>query len=80
MGLQYGYNVFLAVDETIEDRHSCAINPTYGFVFDGTTEVGKNMLSMVLASYASGKGVLIGGGNNCSLYTNVESVSWIRAQ
>lgn len=80
VGPAYGNNVFLTVSIKPSDAPNCQNNTRYSYVFDGTTEVGKMTLSVVLSAYASQKDVWLGGADNCVLHNGVESLKHIVAQ
>jgi hypothetical protein len=77
IGPQFYNNVFLVLDTKPSNIPGCQTNSAYSYVFDGTTDVGKMTLSAALSAYAAQKFVTIGGGNDCTLYGNVENLNYI---
>ncbi|RZS83195.1 hypothetical protein EV217_1935 [Phyllobacterium myrsinacearum] len=69
--------VFFYVDKTVGDPACTSSRPTpKGFVFDGSTINGKNMLALLLAAANGKKLVTVYGSNNCSLVQDRETASW----
>ncbi|EAQ66872.1 hypothetical protein MED121_13130 [Marinomonas sp. MED121] len=46
---------------------SASYGSTWNYVFDGSSEVGKRTLNMVLTAYASGKNVKLIGTGSCGI-------------
>ncbi|ESP94641.1 hypothetical protein [Pseudoalteromonas luteoviolacea] len=80
VGPNYGKNVILTVSNKPTNAPSCQTNANYSYVFDGTTEVGKMTLSVVLAAYAAQKDVWLGGTDTCTLYGGIENLKHIVAK
>ncbi|TVZ39024.1 hypothetical protein P886_3411 [Alteromonadaceae bacterium 2753L.S.0a.02] len=77
LGPAFDKKVFLVLETRPAVRAECNTNGTYTYVFDGTTEVGKNLLSVSLAAYASKANVKIGGYDTCNMYGDVEDLRYI---
>lgn len=80
VGPGFEKKVFLAVSKKPTEKAACNTNSNYTYVFDGTTEVGKNLLSIALAAYASKAAVKLGGYDVCTMYSNVEDLKYINLQ
>jgi len=77
VGPVYGNKVFLTISAKPTDSPSCQTNSGYNYVFDASTESGKATLSVALAAHMSGASVWLQGFDNCSLWSNVESLKHI---
>ncbi|RYV04075.1 hypothetical protein SOPP22_01345 [Shewanella sp. OPT22] len=77
VGPSYGTKVFLTISTKPTATPDCQINTGYNYVFDGSTETGKMMLSIALTAYTANKEVWLGGANKCSLFGNVEDLKHI---
>ncbi len=80
VGNDFGTKVFLELTDKPSTPTSCNTNGRYTYVFDGSTELGKMMLSIALTAFAAQKDIVLGGNDICSLHSNVETLKSIRIQ
>ena len=74
-----GSVVFLILPNDQSNKANCATNTYYNYAFDSESPSGKAMLSIILGAFFSGKDVYIGGsGTDCTHYTGVEDLRWLR--
>ncbi len=68
-GPSQGGKVLLKVSPNPSSLIGCSaeIGTTWNYVFDSSTDDGKNTLSMVLTAYASGKPVKLVGASECGI-------------
>ena len=67
--------------KSFENQTACSTNSGgFDYAFDGSTDSGKKMFSLVLAAQRSGADVGIGGSYLCTLSPGVENLGsiWIR--
>ncbi len=78
MGTPYGTKVIIKVGATIT-QSDCHTNPNYNYVFDGSTPVGKMMLSAVLTAHSTQRTAHMFRKNSptCSLFGGIEELDQI---
>ncbi len=75
MGSPYGNNVIIKVDGS-PTQTGCHTNPNFNYVFDGSIERGKIMLSALFIAYTSQKEVTFygAGDSSCTLFGGIEDL------
>lgn len=78
VGKDFSNRVFIVLEDKPSEPISCNTNSNYTYVFDGGTDLGKMYLSLALTAHSTQKEVVVDGDNTCSLYSNVETLRYIR--
>ncbi len=71
--------VHLRVEGTTTGRKDCQTHSVWNYVFDGTTDAGKLMVSIALAAHFSKKEVVVESNpsTNCDLRSGFETIEYI---
>ena len=72
--------VFIELDRSQDQKIGCHTNTGWEYVLDITDEFGKAMYSMLLSLQASGKPAYFRGKDNCSVYSQIETLRRIEAK
>ncbi len=74
-----GPYVYLRVEGTTTGKKDCQTSAIWNYIFDGSTEAGKIMTSIALASHMSGKEVVVesSASTNCNLKSGFETTEYI---
>lgn len=70
-GPGYSGKVFIQVESAPGGTVSCDTNTTFDFGFDGTTAIGKVMLSAVLTAYSLGSTIRLTSYDTCTVYSGI---------
>ncbi len=79
LGPNYGDNVLVDVEGSQNNPAACSTNSIYDFAFDGSTEYGKKLFSVLLAAQLAGTKIEISGYGSCQHYSNIEDLRWLRS-
>lgn len=79
-GPMYGSLVFITVEGTVSDQPACRTSGNYNFVFDANVPGGKNTLALLLLAKANNQKIIASGNAQCTLYSGVEDLRWLRLE
>lgn len=68
--------VYFGLDQEPANRPPCSTHPEYHYIIDVSTDEGKALYSMLLASEVMGRAVTMKGAGNCIANQPMEAVSY----
>lgn len=74
MDQNYSTKVYIVLDKSQASLIACHSNSSWQYVVDTGTEFGKQLYSILMILYTTGKSANFIGKNNCDVYFSIESL------